>query len=180
MIKIAFASTDTSHVDLHFGAAERFVIYDVSPGQAELVAVGEFVPKEMKGELRFHAISEPVEAPAYEPMEIAVDDPDKPKEDKVAVKLEFLRDCAAVYAASIGTSSIKRLVGAGIQPIIVDNKREIVACLNEVSLALRGGVLAWVDKALAKQKKTDRFDAMAEEGWDDSSKPAAMQNRAVG
>ena len=65
-------------------------------------------------------------------------------------KLEFLQGCAAVYAASIGTSSIRRLMGAGIQPIIVDNGHDIEDLLNEVSLALVHGGLAWVDRAKAR------------------------------
>ena len=40
MLRIAFASTDNHYVNTHFGAAEQFVIYDVSPGCAELVGVG--------------------------------------------------------------------------------------------------------------------------------------------
>jgi hypothetical protein len=37
-----------------------------------------------------------------------------------------------------------------IQPIIVDNGHDIVDLLNEVSLALAHGGLAWVDKARAR------------------------------
>ena len=40
MIRIAFASTDRQHVNTHFGAAERFVVYEVSAGHAELAAIG--------------------------------------------------------------------------------------------------------------------------------------------
>jgi predicted Fe-Mo cluster-binding NifX family protein len=42
MIKVAFASRDDAHVDMHFGAAERFVVYDVSPGHAGLIQIGQF------------------------------------------------------------------------------------------------------------------------------------------
>jgi nitrogen fixation protein NifX len=165
MIKVAFATTDKSRVDLHFGAGERFVIYDVSPGEAELVAVGEFVPAVMKGENKNKSLPKgeiiiPGEEAQAKPGEL-----DKPPEDKVVAKLEFLKGCAAVYAASIGTSSIKRLMATGIQPIIVDNGHDIVDLLNEVSLALAQGGLAWVEKAMAKPKAPDRFDAMLEEGW---------------
>ena len=56
-------------------------------------------------------------------------------------------------------------MAAGIQPIIVDNGHDIVDLLNEVSLALAQGGLAWVDKAKAKPKAANRFDVMALEGW---------------
>ncbi len=70
--------------------------------------------------------------------------------DKVLPKLDYVQGCAAVYAASIGTSSIRRLMSLGVQPIIVDNGHDILDLLNEVSLALAHGGLAWVDRAKAK------------------------------
>jgi nitrogen fixation protein NifX len=169
MLRIAFASTDQEHVDMHFGASERFVIYDVAPGVADLVGVGEFISAVMKGEnkdksLPAGTVFAPGDEMAAKPGEL-----DKPPEDKVIAKLDFLDGCAAVYAASIGTSSIKRLMAAGIQPVIVDNGHDILDLLNEVSLALSCGGLAWVDKAKAKvaaaQKSPDRFDEMEREGW---------------
>ena len=36
MLRIAFASSDRTTVNLHFGGAESLMIYDVSPGQADL------------------------------------------------------------------------------------------------------------------------------------------------
>ncbi len=167
MLRIAFASTDSCHVNTHFGAAERFVIYDVSPGCAELISVGEFVPAVMKGEnkdrkLPVGTVYTPGPEMAAKPGEL-----DKPPEDKVVAKLDFLAGCAAIYAASIGTSSIKRLMATGIQPIIVDNNHEIEDLLNEVSLALSCGGLSWVDKAKSRVQSKDpaRFDRMAKEGW---------------
>ncbi|QFY41517.1 vanadium nitrogenase [Candidatus Methylospira mobilis] len=165
MIKIAFASKDQAHVNLHFGAAESFIIYEVAPGRAELVAVGEFIPVEMKGDLKNMGLEEEPEASQEPPQDnwIAAHGEElvKPKEDKVAVKLEFLAGCAGVYAASIGSSSIRRLMNAGIQPIIVENGRAIEDLLNDISLALGKGGTAWIDRALAKARAGDRFEAMA-------------------
>jgi len=148
MLRIAFASTDRAHVDLHFGGAESLVVYDVSPGQADLVGIGQFIKAEQIGEQGRRGIAGTVQ-------------------DKVLAKLDFLDGCSAVYAASIGTSSIRRLMAAGIQPIIVDNGHDIEDLLNEVSLALVHGGLSWVDRAQvrAKSRSPDRFDAMAQEGW---------------
>lgn len=141
MIRVAFASDDQSHVNLHFGGGERFVVYDVRPGEADLVTVGEFVAARMKG---VNAERHPGdEAPPPPP-----ENPDAPAEDKVAIKLAFLQGCSAVYAASIGASAIKRLMAAGIQPIIVDKGHDIIDLLNEVSLAQVQGGLPWVARAL--------------------------------
>ncbi|PPQ35355.1 NifB/NifX family molybdenum-iron cluster-binding protein [Rhodopila globiformis] len=140
MLRIAFASSDRRTVDLHFGGAESLMIYDVSPGQADLVGVAEFMKAEQIGESGRAGLTGTVH-------------------DKVLPKLDFVDGCAAVYAASIGSSSIRRLMKLGIQPIIVDNGHDILDLLNEVSLALIHGGLAWVDRAKAKARDTPRVAA---------------------
>ena len=167
MIRIAFASTDRQHVNTHFGAAERFVVYEVSAGHAELAAIGDFIQVAMKGANKDKALPLGTKLVPGEEMAPTPEELQKPPEDKVIEKLEFLRGCAAVYAASIGTSSIKRLMSVGIQPIIVGQGHEIVELLNEVSLALATpGSLGWVEQARARAGKADdRFDKMAAQGW---------------
>jgi len=167
MIKVAFASTDDVHVNMHFGASERFAVYGVSPGRAELLAIGQFEYAVMKGENKDKALAEgevyiPGEEMAAKPGEL-----DRPPEDKVLAKLDFVKECSAVYAASIGTSSIKRLMAMGIQPIIVDSGHDIVDLLNEVSFALVQGGLSWVDRARARSRDDSRFEKMEQDGWDD-------------
>jgi nitrogen fixation protein NifX len=137
MLKIAFASNDRHTVNLHFGGAESLLIYDVSPGVADLIAAAEFVKAEELGESGRKGLTGSVQ-------------------DKVLPKLEFVDGCAAVYAASIGTSSIRRLMTLGVQPIIVDRGHDIVDLLNEVSLALACGGLAWVDRAKARVHREAR------------------------
>ena len=148
---VRVASTDRTHVDLHFGAAERLVIFDVSPGQANLVGVAQFLRAEMKGENKDkgQATEILVTPRADDPPDLVIE---TPPEDKVIGKLDFVDECAAVYAVSIGSSSIKRLMALGVQPIIVGKGHEIVDLLNEVSFALVNGGLSWVTRAAAKQK----------------------------
>lgn len=160
MLRIAFASDDRVHVNLHFGGAEQFVLYDVSPGRAELVGIGTFKPAVQKGENAERRPDGTPPAPA----------PDEVVEDKVAVKLEFLEGCTAVYAASIGASGIRRLMGAGIQPIIVDTGHEIVDLLNEVSLAIVHGGLGWVTRAAEQARRRQTVETTAIAG----SAPVAL------
>jgi nitrogen fixation protein NifX len=168
-IRVAFASNDHAHVNLHFGAADSFVIYDVVPGEADLVAIGRFAHVEMKGEnkdkgyARESVASEPsplVSAEAGTLSSVVVEEVALVPDDKVIAKLDFIDGCAAVYAASIGSSSIKRLMARQIQPIIVDNGHEIEDLLNEVSLAIRYGGLSWVDRAKGKTRSPGRFDVV--------------------
>lgn len=143
MLKIAFASSDRAHVNLHFGGADSLVVYAVSPGRADLVGVGLFVKAEQAGT----DVRSGLENSA---------------QDKLLAKLTFLEDCAAVYAANIGASAIRRLMMAGIQPIIVDEGHDIVDLLDEVSLAMSCGGLAWVERALAARPQMGIVEPAAE------------------
>lgn len=138
MIKVAFATTDRLRVNQHFGAAEAFAIYEVTPDKATLVGIGEFAEEAMDG-----------------------------NEDKLIAKVDFLEGCAAVYVMAIGASAIKKLMAKGIQPIRVNEIDGVDDLLGEISKAMGEGGVAWVDRAVAVQaKKTaDRFASMEEEGW---------------
>lgn len=134
MLKIAFASSDRARVDLHFGGADSLVVYDVSAGRADFVGVGQFVKADPTGtEVRAGL--------------------EHSAQDKLLSKLDFLKDCTAVYAANVGASAIRRLMMAGIQPIIVDEGHDIVDLLNEVSLAIVCGGLPWVERAVTKASR---------------------------
>jgi nitrogen fixation protein NifX len=140
MLKVAFASTDRTRVNQHFGAAEGFVIYEVTPDKATLVGVAEFAEEAMDG-----------------------------NEDKLGAKVDFLEGCAAVYVMAIGASAIKKLLAKGVQPIRVDEVDGIDDLLVEISKAMSEGGVAWIDRSLAAQAKTkaeDRFATMEEEGWE--------------
>jgi nitrogen fixation protein NifX len=140
MLKVAFASTDRLRVNQHFGAAEGFAVFEVTPDKATLVGVAEFAEEAMDG-----------------------------NEDKLAAKVDFLEGCAAVYVMAIGASAIKKLMAKGIQPIRINEVDAVDELLLEISKAMTEGGVAWVDRALAAQAKAksdDRFSAMADEGWE--------------
>lgn len=140
MIKVAFASTDRKRVNQHFGAAEGFVVYEVTPDKATLVGVAEFAEEAMDG-----------------------------NEDKLTAKVDFLEGCAAVYVMAIGASAIKKLMAKGVQPIRIGEIDTVDELLGEISQAMSEGGVAWIDRAIAAQTKAkaeDRFASMAEEGWE--------------
>jgi nitrogen fixation protein NifX len=139
VIKVAFASTDRTRVNQHFGAAEGFAVYEVTPEKATLVGVAEFAEEAMDG-----------------------------NEDKLTAKVDFLAGCAAVYVMAIGASAIKKLMAAGVQPIRINEVDAIDELLLEISKAMSEGGVAWIDRAIAQQEKAksgDRFSTMEEEGW---------------
>lgn len=139
MLKVAFASTDRTKVNQHFGAAEGFVIYSVGADKAAPIGFGEFPAEAMDG-----------------------------NEDKLAAKVEFLQGCAAVFVLAVGASAIKQLLAKGIQPIRINETDGIDDLLADISKAMREGGVPWIDRALAAQAKAkadDRFSQMEEEGW---------------
>jgi nitrogen fixation protein NifX len=139
MLRVAFASNDRSTVNQHFGAAEGFAIYALDGERAQLVELVEFPPESMDG-----------------------------NENRLPAKIATLNGCAAVYCLAAGASAVKQLLAAGVQPIRLDDEAAIEGLLKEISLAIREGGVAWVDKAI-RQHAADhaRFDQMLEEGWDE-------------
>jgi nitrogen fixation protein NifX len=137
-IKVAFASADRKHIDQHFGAAEGFVLYKVSPSGYELLEVTQFGRLDMDG-----------------------------NEDKLAAKIEVLRDCLAVYCQAVGASAIGQLRAAGVQPIKVSPQTLISGLLRELQRELHDGPSAWLARAIDQRQpqREDRFDAMEAEGW---------------
>ncbi|UWU68144.1 nitrogen fixation protein NifX [Bradyrhizobium sp. NC92] len=130
-MKVAFATQDLHRVDAHFGWAKNIAVYDVGPGGHVLVNVFEF-----KGDLK--------------------EDGD---EDKLAPKIEVIRDCAILYVAAIGGSAAARVVAKKIHPIKVNKPENILVLLEKLERVLKGTPPPWLRKALTKdQKRTFDFD----------------------
>ncbi|MCG8314917.1 MAG: NifB/NifX family molybdenum-iron cluster-binding protein [Pseudomonadales bacterium] len=139
-LKVAFATTDRIQVDQHFGSARAFSIYGVNQEKRTLLNVCEF------GEL------------------VAQDG----NEDKVAIKLEILQDCIAVYCRACGASAVKQLLAAGIQPVKVAEGALVDELLDALQYELSEGPSTWLAKAVSRQRvDPSRFDEMEMEGWDE-------------
>ena len=136
-VKIAFASSDRKAVDQHFGAAEAFVIYELSEDDARMV-----------------------EAVQFHDTDTAMDG----HEGKLAAKIALLNDCAAVYCNAVGGSAIKQLLAAGIQPMKVEEGAAIDELLCGLNHSLTNDPPPWLAKNL-KVRDAGRFDAMDAEGW---------------
>ncbi|RAI00746.1 nitrogen fixation protein NifX [Acuticoccus sediminis] len=130
-MKVAFATQDGRRVDAHFGWAKTIAIYDLT---AEGWTHAETVAFE--GDLK--------------------EDGD---EDKLAPKLEAIRDCAILYVAAIGGSGAARVVAQNIHPMKVSEPEEIEALLEKLRAVLAGNPPPWLRKVMAKgREKTFEFD----------------------
>ncbi len=140
LMKVAFATTDRKTVDQHFGAAKSFSIYAVNQEQKHLLNICEFGDLKQDG-----------------------------NEDKLAIKIELLEDCIAVYCRACGASAVKQLIARGVQPVKVSEGAEIDELIEELQMELKDGPSSWLAKAVTRIKGagSSRFENYELEGWEE-------------
>ena len=130
-MKIAFATQDQQRVDAHFGWAKHLAVYEIDAAGFRPVQTFPF------GD------------------DLAEDG----NEDKLAPKLEAIKDCAIVYVAAIGGSAAARVVAARIPPIKVAQPEPIAELLLKMQDVLKGTPPPWLRKALQKEQGvTNNFE----------------------
>ena len=130
-MKVAFATQDLQRVDAHFGWAKNIAIYEVSPEGHRFVEAVQF-----DGDLG-----------------------EDGNEDKLAPKLEAIKDCAILYVAAIGGSGAARVVAQKIHPVKVPQPEGIPEILDKLQQVLGGTPPPWLRKAMLKgQERTFDFD----------------------
>jgi nitrogen fixation protein NifX len=121
-MKVAFSTQDKQCVDAHFGWAKNISVYDVTPEGYSFIENFEFGGKlEEDGD-----------------------------EDKLAPKLDAIKDCAILYVAAIGGSAAARVVAVKIHPIKVPQPEPILDILEKLQEVLKGTPPPWLRKALQK------------------------------
>lgn len=121
-MKIAFATQDLQRVDAHFGWAKNIAIYDISPEGYSLLEAIEF-----SGDLQ-----------------------EDGNEDKLAPKIEAIKDCAILYVSAIGGSAAARIVAHKIHPIKVNEPEVISEVLQKLQQVLKEAPPPWLRKAMSK------------------------------
>jgi len=131
-MKVAFATQDLKRVDAHFGWAKHIAIYDLEPEGHHFLEAVEF-----EGDLK--------------------EDGD---EDKLAPKIEAIKDCAILYVAAIGGSGAARVVAHNIHPMKVNQPENIEELLDKLQDVLKGNPPPWLRKVMMKGKERnfDDFD----------------------
>ena len=128
-MKVAFATQDLKRVDAHFGWAKNIAVYEIAPEGHRFVEVFQF-----EGDLK-----------------------EDGNEDKLAPKIEAIKDVAILYVAAIGGSGAARVVATGIHPVKVNQPEEISVLLDKLVAVLQGNPPPWLRKAMMKGKERD-FD----------------------
>lgn len=128
-MKVAFATQDLKRVDAHFGWAKNIAIYDVNPDGHRFVEAIQF-----DGDLK-----------------------EDGNEDKLAPKIEAIKDCTILYVAAIGGSGAARVVANNIHPMKVTQPEAIDDLCVKLEDVLKGSPPPWLRKVLAKGE-TRSFD----------------------
>ena len=124
-MKVAFATQDLQRVDAHFGWAKNIAIYELSADGYQFLEAVQF-----EGDLQ-----------------------EDGNEDKLAPKLDAVKDCAILYVAAIGGSGAARVVALGIHPMKVPQPEAITDLLEKLQQVLKGTPPPWLRKVLAKDTK---------------------------
>ncbi|WP_449370872.1 nitrogen fixation protein NifX [Thiomonas sp.] len=133
-MKIAFATQDMQQVDAHFGWARHIAVYEIDEAGYRFVQTFDFGS------------------------DLAEDG----NEDKLAPKLDAIKDCAILYVAAIGGSGAARVVALKIHPIKVPQPEAILDILDKLQDVLRGTPPPWLRKVLNKGRERD-FDVEDDE-----------------
>jgi nitrogen fixation protein NifX len=126
-MKIAFATQDMQRVDAHFGWAKNLAVYEISPEGYNLVEAIQF-----SGDLK-----------------------EDGNEDKLAPKIEAIKDCAILYVSAIGGSAAARVVAHKIHPVKVNEPESITEVLNKLQQVLKSGPPPWLRKAMNKGQERE-------------------------
>ena len=130
-MKVAFATQDLKRVDAHFGWAKNIAIYDVNPDGHRFVEAIQF-----DGDLK-----------------------EDGNEDKLAPKIEAIKDCTILYVAAIGGSGAARVVANNIHPMKVTQSEAIDDLCVKLEDVLKGSPPPWLRKVLAKgQERSFDFE----------------------
>lgn len=134
-MKIAFATQDLKRVDAHFGWAKNIAIYEVTPESHHFIEAVQF-----EGDLQ-----------------------EDGNEDKLAPKIEAIKDCTILYVAAIGGSGAARVVANRIHPIKVNEPEDIGEILVKLQAVLKGTPPPWLRKVMLKgQERTFDFEEEVE------------------
>jgi nitrogen fixation protein NifX len=125
-LRIAIASRDGKSLNAHFGSAEKFVVYDVTPVDHAFVSTIEMTTvSDESGEHRAES------------------------EDKNARKIAALAGCNIVFVLAIGGPVATKVIHAGIHPIKIAEPEPVDSVLSKVKALLTTDPPPWLRKVLA-------------------------------
>jgi nitrogen fixation protein NifX len=131
-VRVAVATQDGKAMNAHFGSAQRFAVYDVTPSDRSFV---EWVV--------FDARSD--ESGAHDP-----------QVNPIAPKVAALRGCHLLFVLAIGGPAAASVIKAGIHPVKLSAPEPIEQVLAKVQAFMTGTPPPWLRKVLVAAAGTAR------------------------
>lgn len=119
-IRVAVASNNGERLDGHFGSCARFLIYQVSPEDARLIAIRSLATTPNNSE------------------------------DKNAWRAGQIADCDVLYVVSIGGPAAAKVIKQEIHPIKFPNGGDAVTAIAELKEVLATNPPPWLAKIMGK------------------------------
>ncbi|MBI5102893.1 MAG: nitrogen fixation protein NifX [Nitrospirae bacterium] len=132
-MKVAFATTDGTNVNEHFGRSGKFAVYELTMEGYSFVELRRFADgrdtgiEETKGMGQAH-------------------------DQKVESKIEQLADCRIIYMTEIGGPSAARLIKRGLMPVKVKDAVTIEESLERLLATIKGSPPPWLRKLVSGEK----------------------------
>lgn len=101
-MQVAFASSDYHHVDQHFGATPRLVVYGVKQDQVRLLKVVDFNVQHGH------------------------------QQEKLASRINALEECVTLYCVAIGDAVFRQLLQVGVRAVRVPPETSIAQLLQQI------------------------------------------------
>ena len=135
-LKIAFASSNQSHLDEHFGSCQSLSIYSVSTTSYEHIDT--------------HYLTQ------YEGHNL----------QKIEDRLAALEGCFAVYCLACGNPVRQRLLTEGIRVVVRPQTDLISAVIVSIQANWPGKIAQRQARQIQRKNQTDYFDKLADSEWE--------------
>ena len=136
-LKIAFATSNLTHLDEHFGSCKQLTLYSLSPEHSEHLQTIEFIPQE-----------------GHHPQ-------------KINDRLAALKNCFAVYCLACGNPVRQQLLAQGTRVVIISQAQPIDKLLQQIQTNWPGEIASRQTRQNLRKKEADYFAQLAESTWDD-------------
>jgi nitrogen fixation protein NifX len=121
-MKVAFTTSDSIHINAHFGWAKKIDFYEVDKNGAQFLETVKF-----GGDLK-----------------------EDGNEDKLVPKVDAVNGCTLIYVSAIGGSAASRLLKKNVTPIKAKTQSDTISeTLDELIETLNGSPPPWLRKALS-------------------------------
>ena len=137
ILNIAFATSNQTHLDEHFGSCRQLSIYSLSPNSREHLKTIEFVPREGHNQ------------------------------QKINDRLAALQDCFAVYCLACGNPVRQQLLAQGTRVVIRSEAQLIDNLLSQIQANWPGKIALRQKRQTTRKQNADYLSELADSEWDE-------------